>query len=573
MKRPFLLILLAAGVFFPPSANAQRSKKVKQKALKAKPAPPKQLPKPAQPTMSRGDDTTIRGTTLEVYQVYKPEVKIAPKPAFMPTLPPPETAITPQEYTVPQQSLYYTYRSVPLRPLALGKDTAKLPGQNYLKGGGGNLSTIYADAGIGSLHGDNWQAAIHAQHISQQGKIADQKFLHTGLDAVATLRSDRHLWSAALDADHRRYNLYGYDHNEYNYVDGFQRRYTGIDARIGVQNTEQGIFGLDYAPSIRFNYFKGIGPVNHETTIEASLPFSKKIDSNLTVELGVGGIFTTYNAGADISGSNNIMRITPGLRYHNADYTAHLGLNPTFGRGGNSYLLPDITTAYQVSRKFEVSAGWQANLLQNTYQQLLLRNPYYSLINPLPQSRNDEVFAAATAGVGHHLSLGVRASWWEYNNLPEFVTFDGDTVGRLFVAEVAPKLNAFSLQLDARYELGNSFSFGLSGAWYGYHNRTYIRVWQEPSVRFKGDVQWAILKDLHASAYLSALGGLYGRNAHRYEQKMESIIDIGAGAEYQLIPQLSLWLNAGNLLDRPNQRWLGYDSFGINFYGGLRFRF
>jgi hypothetical protein len=28
-----------------------------------------------------------------------------------------------------------------------------------------------------------------------------------------------------------------------------------------------------------------------------------------------------------------------------------------------------------------------------------------------------------------------------------------------------------------------------------------------------------------------------------------------------------------NLLNNKNQRWLGYDSYGINVYGGLRLKF
>lgn len=575
LKRSFLLTLLTCGLFIPPAANAQRGKKPTQKppvkrkiTVKKSPSAPA-----ARPTnINRGDDTTIRSTTLEVYQVYKPEVKIAPKPVFTPTLPAPETMIVPQEYTVPQQALNYTYRSLPLRPLALGKDTAALPPSDYVKAGIGNLSTFYADAGIASLRGAHWQTAIHARHISQKGTISDQRFSNTGLDASGSLQGTTHLWQASLAADHRRYQLYGYDHNEFGSESARRLNYTSIDAKVGLQNNVSGRAGVDYKPYVRLNYFSGINTIN-ETTIEAALPATKKLDSNLTLELGVHGIFTSYNADF-YSGGNNIFSIKPGLSYRSGDVSAHLGLNPTFGRFGNAYLLPDITAAYQISAHLEVNAGWQARLVQNTFQQLSLKNPFFSVLYPLPQSRNDEVFVAASAGIGHHLSFGARFSWWQFNNLPQFVTYTGDSTGRMFEAFISPEVNALSLQLTARYELGESFSAGVSTAFYNYRNDgKTVRVWQEPSVRLNGDVRWKILKDLHANAYLNILSGLHGRDARFIEQDMENIVDVGAGAEYFLIPKLSIWANVGNLLNRPNQRWLGYDSFGINVYGGLRFRF
>ncbi len=575
-KRHFGMYLIAAGLLIAPHAEAQRRKPARNNhAIKNKPA--QKTPQKSVPATtikrSSSNDTTIKSTTLEVYQVYKPEVKIDPKPSFTPTLPPPETAIVSQQYNVPQQALYYTYRSVPLRPLALGKDTVVLPAQNYIKAGGGNLSTIYADVGIGSLHGDNWETAIHAHHISQKGDIQGQQFWHTGLDATGTLHKGGHAWNAEVNADYRRFGLYGYDHDAFHFTDeDLRRTYTGINLRVGTQNEQHGLLGLDYVPFIRLNNFSSNDSSAHARTIEAAIPVSKKIDSNLTAELGLRGVFTHF-ADDRISSDNNIVQVLPALAYKQDAFTARLGLYPTFGHNNTTYLLPDIFVAYKTASNFDVKAGWQAQLLQNTFQQLALRNPFYAVLTGAPQTRTDEVFINANAGIGHHISVSARVSWWQYNNLPLFINYTGASDGRIFATVADHRINALSLQAAARYELANSFSIGLSGAWYGYYNKTEAHVWQEPSVRIKGDVQWRILKDLHANAYLSALGGMYARDISGYEQKMADIIDMGAGAEYQIVPRLSLWLNVGNLLNRPNQRWYGYDSFGINIYGGLRFRF
>src|SRR5690606_3451725 len=107
----------------------------------------------------------------------------APKPDYIPTLPPTDTSRPRFSYDPPEQTLYFAYRSNPIRPLALGRDTTSLPYPNYIKLGGGNLSTLYLDAGIGGLKGRNYETAFHVHHLSQEGNIRYQKVTLTGLEA------------------------------------------------------------------------------------------------------------------------------------------------------------------------------------------------------------------------------------------------------------------------------------------------------------------------------------------------------------------------------------------------------
>ena len=567
MKRNTCLYLLLAGLLFSMPATAQRRTHKEPK----KPAQ-KEAPKPQPITMKRsGDDTTIRSTTLEVYQVYKPEIKPTPKQEFTPTLPPADAQRVPQQYEVPQQALYYTYRSLPLKPLALGKDTTTPPSQNYIKAGGGNLSTIYVDAGIGSLRGRDWESAIHAQHISQRGNIEGQKFWYTGLDATGTLHRNGHAWSGGLDADYRRVGLYGYDHDLYPTTGNpFQKVFAGAGLQFGVQNEGAGVLGLDYHPVIKVSALSG-SDINGEETIDLKVPVSKRIDTSLTAEFGVQGIFTHLNA-ANYSMGNNIFQLTPAVSFQREQFKGHFGLSPTFGRGGVAYLLPDITAAYSFSTSFLVKAGWQAQLTQNTYQQLSLKNPFLAAPDTIRQTRSDEVFIDAAAGIGSHFSISGRFSWWQYNSLPMYRT-SMIQPGNTFDVIYDPKVNAISLQIAARYQIGETFSLGVSGAWYNYYKKTYDHVYQEPGIRLKGDLQWCILKDFQFNAYTSLLDEIYARNPLGEDVKLNGVLDVGIGAEYQVIPKLSFWLNIGNLLDRRNERWLGYRDYGINIFGGLRFRF
>lgn len=578
-----ICLLLVAGMLITAPADAQRRragqkqpvKKEKKEKKPAKKTVVKQTPqrKPAETARpaTSGNDTTIRSTTFEVEQIYKPEIKPSPKPELTPSMPPAEAGRLQQQYEVPQQALYYTYRSLPVRPLALGKDTAKPSPANYIKAGGGNLSTFYADLGIGGLKGDNWESAINAHHISQNGDILGQKFWHTGLDASGTLHANGHAWMLGLEGNYRRYGLYGYDHDLYKYDESsLKLNYADAAIRFGVKNEQEGIWGIDYAPTVSVTFNAGT-LIDWERTIGINAPFSKKIDESLAVSLGINAAFTHTKADT-FSQENNIFQLAPALSYTKERFSGRFGLSPTFGMNGNSYLLPDINAQYLVSDRFKVKAGWKANLVQNTFQQMYLKNPFLSGAQHMEQTRNDEVFGGFEAGIGKHFSFDAQVSWWQYNNLAVFRTAP-IADGKSFIVNYDPKVNAVSLQASLRYQVANTFSAGFSGAWYGFYNSKNDKVWQEPAVRLKGDVQWQILKELNINAYLLVLDEIYAPNTIGSHTKLNGVADLGIGAEYQLVKQLSLWINTGNLLNRENERWLGYQGYGINVYGGLRFRF
>ena len=71
------------------------------------------LPRELAAQQRTGGDTTLKGTTIEVIQSYKPEVKQLPKPQFTAELPPRDTSRPQFRYEVPQQTLNYTYSALP----------------------------------------------------------------------------------------------------------------------------------------------------------------------------------------------------------------------------------------------------------------------------------------------------------------------------------------------------------------------------------------------------------------------------------------------------------------------------
>jgi len=522
------------------------------------------------------NDTTLKSTTIEVLQSYKPEVKQAPKPEFKPELPPIDTSRPVFRYEVPQQALYYSYASLPLRPLALGKDSSRLPFQNYVKLGVGTQSTLYGDAGIVFRKEGDYDATLHLHHLSQSGNLDHQKISLSGLEAEGTLHRSNHALTLSLEGMRNRYHFYGYDQSVWEIPqDSVQQTYTGVKAMIGVQNERTNRLGIDYHPRVGIQYYTDAFNASERTFI-FDVPFTKRFDTTLALSVGASGLFT--NLKTDLRDwNNNVFQLTPQLRFQKNGFSGRVGVFPTFTNFYSTLFLPAIEARYRFpGETFTIAAGWEGKLRQNTLQQLSSVNPYLYPLSGYVSYRirpthTEEVYGMVSVSVGSHLTISGRVSWWQFKNLPMYLNDSLD--GKNFSILYDPQVNALSVQGAVHYQVASRFSLGLTGTLTNFNKKTYQRVWHEPGVRLNASMLLQPIPQLSITANAIFLDQIYARNTFGQEVKLKAAFDLGFSAEYAFIPRLAVFVNLSNLLNNSYQRWYGYDSFGINLTGGLRLKF
>lgn len=526
----------------------------------------------------RAADTVLKGSTIEVIQSYKPQVRKAPKPEWMPQLPPADTTRPVLTYDVPQQTLYYSYTSGALRPLALGKDSLAVPFQNYVKAGGGNLSTLFLDAGIGSLKGKNYETGIHLHHISQKGSISNQQSALSGIEAEGTLHKGTKDWHAYAQGERNQYYFYGIEPvTVIGPTQDLKQAFTLV--KIGgdmVDRSATGIGQLQYHPyvsgslySARFN--------NSETQFDVNVPAKYRVDSMLTLE-ALASVSLVNLKFSGLNSNNNFAQLKPGVSLDKGKLSGHTLLGLGIGAGSQFYALPDVLATYHVAAaNLSLSGGWMASVRQNTYQQLTTENPYmivnYSQtiagISKL-QTRIDEIFVRVSGAQGKHLSYDIKASWWNFDKLATFLNVIGNPI-RFSV--VYNDVSAISLHAGARYASSNVWSAGATADFYKFYQGSQAYVWGQPSLNIKGDVSVAPVKKLAVSAYVAVLGGIYAIDRYGKPYMLTPVTDIGAYGEYGITDRLTVFLQVSNLLNAKYERWRGYQAYGINMYGGLRLKF
>ncbi len=524
----------------------------------------------------RRSDTTIKGTTLEVYQVYEPEMKPIQKPNYTAAPPPANREPVPQQYEVPQQTLLYSYPALPLRPLALGKDTGSLPPQNYVLLGGGNLSTILAEAGLGNLHGDNWKANVSARYLSQQGAQENQLFRDFFLSGDGTVQVGTNVVEAGLDVGRKVYGRYGYDHDVLRYDrDSVRMKYDHAGLSLGMYNTEPGPWGIAYHPTFQFMAWDGAQ--GHETDLNLYAPATKFLDSSFSLGLALN-LRLAWNSLAslpDPAQSSHVFQLTPFADFHREGFSIHAAVSPTWSQGAELLWLPDIRLRYQFwNDRLGIALGWKADRVQNTLQQLSIVNPYlFPGDFDIHQTTRHEVFGRFDLAVGNHLSIWGNASWQQNDVLPLYITrpgSDGKDLSLIYDDDV----RAICWGGGLRYQLGEYLAIGAEGQWSNYYQQAYLRhPYGLPAVRLRGNIYWTPARGLSLSSYMEVLDEIWALNAVGQDVHLRGVFDFGAALEYNFVSKLSVFLRAENLLGRHNERWLDYPSFGFNIYGGIRFRF
>lgn len=571
MRNKSLYILMLLMMIASLDASAQRKRGRKPAAKKKTSAKATAKKSPLQRNTNAGD-TALKGATIEIIQAYKPQIKTSNKPELEVNLPPVDTTVPPFTYEVPQQTLSYNYTSFPLRPLALGTDSATIPYYNYVKVGGGNLSTLMLDAGIGSLRGDDYETQFHVSHLSQSGNLDNQKVSLTGFEGDGTLHRNGNAWHGSAAVFQNQYNYYGSDNPAYKYPgDSVKQAFTGVKLGVDMKNEMPGFKGLDYNPLFTFSLYSDRHDAS-ERSINLGLPVSYTIDTNLQLSFGIHATLTQFENALQ-SQANNILQFTPSISYRKNNFKGAAGLYPTIGKGGSFYMLPDIKARFMIpGSQYSFKAGWQSKLRQNTYEELSTRNPYMFNTYTVLQTQTNEVYAGIEGNIGTHISFSGKASWWQYNDLPLFVN-DTFTDNKQFSIAYDTKVNALSLQAVVRYQVGNTFTLGLSGTWQDFYNKSYSELWHEPGVQLRADAQVKPLEALTITGYFSLMDEIYALDKNATVTKLKAIADLGASSEYQFIPKLSAFLQVNNLLNGRNERWLGYPAFGTNVFGGIRLKF
>lgn len=530
---------------------------------------------------------------IEVIRPYKPVLAEAVKLRRSPDLDNIKTYKAKFNYVIADKKLELNSDIQKLQAQQLAAERQAELMNNYVKGGVGSLSTLMAEAYVGTGKDEALQAAAFFRHFSQEGKLNKQNENKQQLSAFGRSIGDKATLNGRLN--YQRHGLFFYGIDEANptlnpdpqrqVLNFFEIEGEAIKKFTGDENA------LSYAAKVNAYMFSDKFDAKEQTiTINGYL--NKRINSfNLGLAAG-----TEIGSTKDISTnvSNNLLRLNPYIKLQakGVKITAGINLVQEFGDASKTRIFPAITADFTLIPDFlQIFGEVKGDVNRNTLKGFTDENPFLNSNIYIQNTVEKLSISGGIKGTGGP-GFGYKARFYSKKivDMPLFV-------------------NSFSNfnKFDVIYDFGTMKLLGLEGEisvqvsddlkWTGklnmedYKPSVEKESYFKPQLRVSSNLVYnfnkklsfnaavAIQDDSKAKVYtanpLTSLG-TYPAIPDPAIEKMVTVkgfVDLGIGADYKINNKFTVFAKANNLLNTNYSNYLYYRTNGFNIFGGLSYSF
>jgi hypothetical protein len=517
--------------------------------------------------------------SIDINSTYKPVLRNAVKINLAGSQLPADTSLPNLSYNIPSQNLFYSYRPISLKPLALEQDTnLYLGNRRFLKVGFGNFTTPYLSAGFSLGDGKSSIINFTGDYIQSKGTaILNQDYSQLNAKVAGSYFMPKSEFWSSFELNMHTYYLYGYDHNLYTFKrDSIKQQFQNVTARAGYKNTKTTETGISYNPNIEINLFTNKEQAN-ETNFIVSVPFEKVINDNFSAKLELKADITGYStkniSPANIKLTNTIVQINPAVNYYTDAIKIHAGITPAWNNKKYE-LLPDVYVELPVKDKvFSIQAGWIGRFTKNNYRNLSAINPYLSPVLFQINTKEMEYYGGIKASVAKHLNFSAKAGLVQYKNLPFFINDTLNTEKSFLISNEA-SVNNFKVHGDFGYINQDKFTLTGGITFNGYTSlNSNARAWHTIPVELTGSLRWWAVKTVLIKSDVRFFDGSNYLAKGNVAKTMGGGTDLSAGVEFKINKKISVWGDANNILNSKYERWNNYEVYGANFMGGVLIHF
>lgn len=518
-------------------------------------------------------DTVLPPRTVVVTSAFKPVLKQTSKINFTGVSPLPDSVRPVLEYDVPAQNLMFGYQSATLRAIADNIDTAiQWHNDNYLKVGFGNYTTPLLQAGLSFGNGTNSAISLNGKYTSSNGPgFMDFSKTDLGGTGIFTTKDQKNEWTANAAFNSSTQYQYGFspDTLKFNKSD-LKQSFTGFTGKVSLRNKMQNAAAVDYNPMVGVNIFTD----NHngrENTLMFDLPITKTVLKILSFNVGLHGNVTHYKSDSGEI-DNNLYYISPSIAFKTPNLSFVAGFTPSWDNS-TFYWLPNFKADIKVTEeKFVLQGGWIGYFNKTNYQTLADINPWLQQPTFLKNTRIREQYAGFKGSAGSHITYNARISFLKMYDQPLFV--NDTSTGKSFQVVNESEINDLRFHAELGYTVAEKFSL-LAGVSYNRYSNlsNNDEAYGLLPLEINGSLRWQVVKDWWLKSDVFFWDGSQFRTKQLQSSKLDPALDLNAGVEFKILPQLNGFLQFNNVFNNKYQRWNQYQVLGFNMLGGVVYSF
>ncbi|MBU1009377.1 MAG: hypothetical protein KKD74_04485 [Bacteroidetes bacterium] len=472
-------------------------------------------------------------------------------------------------------------------PLAVVPNRSSEMFNNYFRFAfGSSLSPVVAFQHQSALS-DKTRFGLGLRHFSSWSTITDyapSDFMKNGLSLGIAHSLQDHTLEAGLTYQHDAMRYYGFKPADYGVSinkEDIAQRYQTIGFETNLKSNYQEISKLHHRVGLKYTFFNNkFQTSENELNLDAALRKDFELFSNAGSQaLSLGTKLDFYgNKDSLNTASNGRFSLVPAFSLKGEFYRLRIGLRADmlFGDSSSTVLAPDISAGlYMLENALEVYVSVTGGAERNSFRQLAGENPFIAPIIPLGWEKTSLRFkAGAKAGFIKNLDLNAAVSYAK-TNLPFFVTDSTAIYANRFTL-VYDKTSVFSFTADAAYRLNEIMAFGGQLKLTQYKPENLTKAWHKPGFEFLGTIEVSPIDKLHISGSVQLTGTRYAPTylaGVETVHELDPLVDMNAGAAYNISDQLSVFAELNNLFGANYQRFYHYPVQGLQLFGGLSYKF
>jgi hypothetical protein len=450
---------------------------------------------------------------------------------------------------------------------------------------------------------------MHFRHLSSSGKL---KLLNGDkVEAPQSLNEAKlfgqHFFrkstlSGSLGYDRKAFRYYGYSGDRLPdpfkdlLIPRFQDRQYFSKGTANVMLKSETLSANDMNYNIGINYHYLVSKTGQK---ESQTVFSGNLGKKFGNTFGIlNTSITYYNADSIIKGAplkhQMLLRLNPSVKWvaDNASFQAGLHTTMVFGDNADIYFYPVVKAEWSpVVRILTLFAGVDGHLQHNTWSAIATENPYVDPYHDVANANNRFIFSGGFKGkLSSKTNYVAEASYSVVNDQHFYYSKTNEIFLPGTYAKGNEIYNTFNLIYDdvkilkfsgeVLHSVSDNFSLHLLGNYYSYDLNSIQEAWQMPdfdltfSGIYKATEKLKFSTDIYLIGSRTALVSEPEFSSLPSKQvKMEPIIDLNAGAEYQFSDKLNFFVKLNNFGFQKYEQWLGYTSKGFNWMAGASYSF
>ncbi|WP_129714449.1 hypothetical protein [Pedobacter sp. SYP-B3415] len=537
-------------------------------------------------------DKKVVAEEIEVVRPYKPILAEAFKLRRSPNLDDVKTYKARLNYSLTDRKLELNSDILKLQAQQVADEKATELVNNYVKGGFGMNATSLLEAYVANGKDEALQVGGYFRHFGQGGTIRGQRFDKQELSVFGRTILDMATVSGRLNFERNGLNFYGFNPDapvDLN-PDPAKQRFNFFEAEGEVINKfTEDEDALSYAVKLN-GYLWGDQYAAKENYLTLNGYVNKRINS-FNLGLAAGGEFgSTRDALTSVK--NNILRLNPYIRLqaNGVKITAGINFVQEFGLYESTRLFPAITADFTLIPDYlQIFGEVKGDVNRNSLKNFTDENPWLNTNINIRNTVEKMSISGGIKGTGGP-GFGYKARFYHktltdmplfVNNFDDFSRFDVIyDFGNMKLTGIEGELSvqvSDDLRWTGKLNFDNYKPASESAAWFKPQMRLSSNFLYNITDKISFNASLAVQDDSKAKIYTTAPvpAGQYVVPDPGIEQTVtiSGFADIGAGAEYRINKQFTVFARANNLLNNKYSKFLYYQYNGLNIFGGLTYSF